>query len=95
MTAARSLTHGQSRTSEYDIWIDMRNRCSDPKHKLYPLHGGRGAKVCERWQNGFAAFLSDVGPQPGAGCSLKRIDKGGNYEPGNVRWVERSGRGRS
>jgi len=30
-------------------WRDMRARCLNPKHPKYPLYGGRGITVCERW----------------------------------------------
>lgn len=74
---------GQSR--EYRAWTGMRNRCSNAK-PYYKHWNGRGVKVCERW-NDFANFLSDMGPHPGQGYSLDRIDVDGDYEPANCRWA--------
>jgi hypothetical protein len=66
----------------------MLERCRNPKSKSYARYGGRGVRVCEKWQRGFWHFFADVGPRPSAGHTLDRFpDQGGDYEPGNVRWA--------
>lgn len=64
----------------------MKNRCFNVDGAKYPIYGGRGIKVCERWLHSFETFLTDVGRKPSPAHSIDRINVNGNYEPGNVRW---------
>lgn len=77
--------HGKSSTRLYRVWQSMLQRCSNPNASRYAEYGGRGIKVCHRWQK-FENFLADVGERP-EGTSLDRINVNGDYEPGNVRWA--------
>jgi hypothetical protein len=79
-------THGRSKDNIYRIWADMRKRCTNPNCKSYADYGGRGIKVCRRWQK-FEKFLADMGERPSSRHELDRINPNGNYRPGNVRWT--------
>lgn len=78
-------THGQSGTKLYECWVNMIQRCYNPKTTRYERYGGRGVRVCEEWRSfeGFAKW-AEVGYAPG--LELDRRDNGGNYEPSNCRW---------
>lgn len=87
--ASRRFTkHGHShRSREYGIWSLMRDRCNNPHNKSFPYYGGRGIKVCARWDD-FSAFLSDMGASP-AKHTLDRIEGDKGYYPENCRWASR------
>jgi hypothetical protein len=80
-------THGMNRTREHRIWCGIKKRCLTPTCHEFRWYGGRGIRVCDEWAADFAAFYRDVGPCPGPGYSIDRINNDGNYEPGNVRWA--------
>ena len=74
---------------EYAIWVAMRQRCNNPRCRVFGYYGGRGVTVCPRWSgpDGFEHFLADVGPQPFPRAGLDRRDNDGPYAPGNVAWA--------
>ena len=67
----------------------MKARCQNPKAANYATYGGRGIRVCERWQ-AFESFLADMGERP-EGLTLDRHpNNDGHYEPGNCRWATKA-----
>src|SRR3990167_5757975 len=74
------------RNPTYEAWLSMWKRCTKPKRKDYKYYGGKGIKVCERW-NKFINFLEDMGERPSKIHSIDRKDSDKDYEPSNCRWA--------
>ncbi len=78
-------THGMTHTAIYRVWHQMRQRCENKNNQMYAAYGGRGIKVCKRWQQ-FENFFSDMG-EPPFKAYLDRINNDGDYKPSNCRWI--------
>lgn len=88
MTAARSRTHGESNhtgnTPEYRVYLDAKNRCTNPNNKRYASYGERGIEF--RFAS-YADFLDAMGRRPTSKHSLEREDNDGHYARGNCKWA--------
>lgn len=81
-----SKTHGKSNTRLFNIWVNMRQRCTNPNWSDFHRYGGRGIAVCDEW-NDFQKFYS-WSKSNGylKNLSIDRKDNDGNYTPENCKW---------
>lgn len=71
--------------TEWRVWYKMHYSC---EHDLeYYVE----TQVCDEWhgEQGFVNWLDDLGPRPGNDYVLTRVNKIGDYEPGNVMWAKK------
>ena len=77
----------------YHLWINMKQRCYNPKNQNYRNYGGRGIIVCSDWlgwgvgYKNFEKWAYNNGYKNN--LTIDRIDVNGNYEPSNCRWIEK------
>lgn len=79
------VTHGRAGTPAHYVWTQMKQRCQNPNNTSYHRYGGRGIKVCKRWQS-FQEFYEDMGDPP-KGLTLERINNSKGYSKSNCKWA--------
>jgi hypothetical protein len=83
--AAINKTHGASGGKTYRIWCGINARCKTASATGFSRYGGRGLKVCRRWQK-YENFLQDMGECP-KGKSIERKNNNGGYTKTNCYWA--------
>jgi len=81
--------NGMRGTRIYRIWQNMKNRCRNKNSTSYKWYGGRGIRVCKKWQS-FNGFYEDMGDSYFSGASIERQDNRKGYSPDNCVWIRRN-----
>lgn len=85
-----NFKHGLTKTNIYKIWAGAKGRCYYESATGYYNYGKKGIKMCEDWKNNFISFYNwSMENGYTQGLTLDRIDRLGDYEPNNCRWVTR------
>lgn len=85
----RARKHGNRNSRLYNIWSNMKARCSNSNSKNFKNYGGRGINVCDDWLNSFENFYNwamDNGYDNK--LTLDRIDNYKGYKPNNCKWSD-------
>lgn len=86
--AAAKVKHGLCDHPLYSVWMSMKARCRNPRNPSYVNYGARGIRVCDEWDEDFAAFFGWANNCGWTrGLHLDRIDTNGHYSPQNCRFV--------
>jgi len=71
--------------AEWRIWYRMCKRCRENMDYYVEVN------VCDEWKGpqGFVNWFDYMGPRPSNCSVMDRINKFGDYEPGNVEWTSK------
>jgi len=82
--------HGKAPASHkvpvYSCYVREKGWCENPNDRHWEYYGGKGVLFLFP---DFQTFFDEVGDKPNDSSWLMRKNSDGNFEPGNLAWVER------
>lgn len=94
--------HGMKGSRFYQIWADMKRRCTNPRATGYANYGGRGVYVCESWDTFenfrddlYDLYLAHADEYGESNTTLERKDVDGPYSPENCQWITKAEQNRN
>lgn len=82
----RCLTRERHKRA-YDCWVNMKQRCNNPRNPVYEYYGARGISYHPDWEI-FSNFLADMGDPPEE-LTLERLNNDEGYSKENCEWATR------
>ena len=93
-TGKANTKHGFWNDKLYKTWLSEKSRCLNPNATGYKNWGGRGIKFSDEfldinvWMK-YVKSLPNYENREKDNLTLDRINNDGNYEKGNLRWVNK------
>jgi hypothetical protein len=82
----KNTTHGCSPTRLYNIWTNMKTRCSNPNYEMFNSYGGKGISLCSEWESFENFKLWSLSHGYNEKLTIDRIDNSNGYNPDNCKW---------
>lgn len=79
--------HGLHKHPLNHIWVNIKQRCNNPKNERYHRYGGRGIKFYDGWNDFLTFYNWAISNGWKEGLHIDRINNDGDYEPSNCRIV--------
>lgn len=85
---SKNVKHGKRHTRIYNIWSNIKARCTNPNEKAYPYYGRKGITICDEWRNDFMSFYNwSMEHGYNDELTIDRINNQKGYQPDNCRWI--------
>jgi hypothetical protein len=85
---SKGIKHGFARTRVYRIYAGIKQRCYNPKCRIYWKYGGNGIKMADEWLSNPVVFITwALAHGYNDTLSIDRIDPSKGYTPDNCRWA--------